>query len=168
MSPDRTEPSSTLPMPSRFARLAQSALHLWFRFRRGMTLGVRAVVLDAEGRIFLVRHTYVAGWYLPGGGVEVGQTLEQALEMELTEECNIRLAGPARLHGLFLNHRVSRRDHVAVFIVRAFEVLGPRPPDHEIAEAGFFPLDALPDGTTQGTLRRIAEVLGDAPPDAHW
>ena len=53
-------------------------VHLYFRFARGMTLGVRAVVIDANDRVFLVRHTYVSGWYLPGGGVEVGQTFREA------------------------------------------------------------------------------------------
>src|SRR4051812_28077284 len=87
-------------------------VHLYFRFARGMTLGVRAVVLDANDRVFLVRHTYVSGWYLPGGGVEVGQTFRAALETELREEGCITLTGEPVLHGVFLNSHVSLRDHV--------------------------------------------------------
>jgi ADP-ribose pyrophosphatase YjhB (NUDIX family) len=143
-------------------------LHLYFRISRGMTLGVRAVVLNADGEAFLVRHTYVAGWHLPGGGVEVGETLEDALAKELHEEGLIRLAGPAVLHGMFFNRAMSRRDHVAVFVVRAFVQDGVKRPDREIAEAGFFALDALPDGTTPATRRRLAEITEGAVPATDW
>ena len=94
--------------------------HLYWRFARGMTLGVRAVVLDGEGRVFLVKHGYVSGWHLPGGGVEVGETFRDALRRELAEEGKIELVGEPRLHGIFLNRHVSRRDHVAVYVVRSF------------------------------------------------
>ena len=96
------------------------AFHLYWRMARGMTLGVRGVVLDGDGKVFLVRHSYVAGWHLPGGGVEVGETFLEALRRELVEEGRIELTGEPVLHGLFLNAHVSRRDHVAVYIVRQF------------------------------------------------
>lgn len=133
-----------------------------------MTLGVRGVVLNPAGEVFLVRHTYVAGWHLPGGGVEVGETLADALAKELREEGLIRLLGPAPLHGVFFNRAMSRRDHVAVFVVREFTQDGIRRPDREIAEAGFFALDALPEGTTGATRRRLGEITNGVPPGADW
>jgi ADP-ribose pyrophosphatase YjhB (NUDIX family) len=134
--------------------------HTYWRFARGMTLGVRGVVLDAEDRVLLVKHSYVAGWHLPGGGVEVGETFAEALERELFEEGRIALAGEPALHGIFLNSHVSRRDHVAVFTIRAFTQDRPPEPNHEIIATGFFAADALPDDTTLGTRLRISEVLG--------
>ena len=142
--------------------------HLYWRFARGMTLGVRAVVLDGEGRVFLVKHGYVSGWHLPGGGVEVGETFGDALRRELAEEGQIELVGEPRLHGIFLNRHVSRRDHVAVYVVRNFRQDGLPAPNREIAACGFFGADALPADTTEGTRRRISEVLQDEKPSASW
>ena len=133
--------------------------HTYFLLHRGMTLGVRAVVLDAEDRVFLVKHSYVSGWYLPGGGVDIGETMEQAMRRELKEEGDIDLTGEAVLHGIFLNSHVSRRDHVAVYVVRQFKQDRLPEPNHEIVECGFFASTALPEGTTPGTRLRIAEVL---------
>jgi 8-oxo-dGTP pyrophosphatase MutT (NUDIX family) len=144
------------------------AMHFYWRFARGMTLGVRAVVLDPQGRVFLVKHSYVAGWHLPGGGVETGETIETALARELIEEGGITAVGPPALHGIFFNARVSRRDHVAVFVVRDFvKQGGPRHP-REIVDHGFFPVDTLPDETTRGTRARLAEVLHGAPRSERW
>src|SRR5262245_23965959 len=94
--------------------------HFYWRFSRGLTLGVRGLVLDREGRVFLIRHAYVDGWHLPGGGVEAGETMAQALERELAEEGNIELTGPPKLHGMFFHPIYSRRDHVALYVVRDF------------------------------------------------
>ena len=80
-------------------------LHVYWRFARAMTLGARALVVDADGRIFLVKHSYVSGWHLPGGGVEAGETLIQAIARELGEEGNIEMTAPPRLHGIFFNNR---------------------------------------------------------------
>jgi ADP-ribose pyrophosphatase YjhB (NUDIX family) len=147
----------------RLRRLLEPAirrvLHFVWRFTRGLTVGVRAVVIDNDGRIFLVEHSYMAGWYLPGGGVEAGETLLVALERELQEEGNIELLAPPKLFGVYFNRRVSRRDHVALFVVRAFRQTAPPQPGHEIIGHGFFARDALPAGTTRGTLERLAEVF---------
>ena len=76
--------------------------------------------------------------------------------------------GAPTLHGLYFNRRVSRRDHVALYVVRRFHVTGERAPDREIVAARFFPLTALPSDTTRGTRSRLAEVLEGAPVSAAW
>ncbi len=134
-------------------------IHFYWRFSRGLTLGVRGVVLDADGRVFLIRHTYAAGWQLPGGGVEAGETLLEALARELHEEGNIELTGQPKLHGVFFHPIYSVRDHVTIYVVREFRQPSPPVPNSEIAAHGFFALDALPAETTKGTRARIAEVV---------
>jgi len=142
--------------------------HLYWRFARGMTLGVRAVVLDGDDRVFLVKHSYVAGWHLPGGGVEVGETFRDALTRELMEEGRIELLAEPALHGIFLNSHVSRRDHVAVYLIRQFRQDRSPEPNREIVATGFFEPAALPAETTQGTRLRISEVLEGRAPIATW
>lgn len=148
--------------------MLKRVLHFYWRFSRGLTLGVQGCVLDGDGRVFLVRHGYVAGWHFPGGGVETGEALLQALGRELMEEGNINLKGTPTLHGIFQNIATSRRDHVALFVVREFEWSGPAAPTYEIREAGFFPLNDLPADTAPGTRRRLDEILSGAAAATVW
>src|ERR1700753_3148023 len=141
----------------RFEPVLRGLFHLYWRFARGMTLGVRGVVLDGDDKVFLVKHSYVSGWHLPGGGVEVGETFLDALRRELMEEGRIELRGEPVLHGIFLNRHVSRREHVAVYIVSHFRQVRLPEPNREIVACGFFDAGALPSEATEGTRRRMAE-----------
>jgi ADP-ribose pyrophosphatase YjhB (NUDIX family) len=148
--------------------MLQRLLHYYWSFSRGLTLGVRGAVLDGSGQVLLVRHGYARGWHLPGGGVEPGESLVDALTRELAEEGNVVLKGAPILHGMFQNIGASQRDHVAVFVVREFEWRGPKAAGMEIREARFFPADRLPEETTAGTRRRLDEILHGTAPSPAW
>ena len=152
----------------RLEPLLRHIFHLYWRIARGMTLGVRGVVLDGEDRVVLVMHSDVAGWHLPGGGVEAGETFLEALRRELIEEGRIELTDEPVLHGLFFNGHVSRRDHVAVYVIRQFRQDRLPKPNREIIDCGFYDVAALPAETTQGTRLRIAEVLDGKARIATW
>ena len=119
-------------------RLRLRLLHWSSLLTRPMSLGVRGIVISPDDEVLLVRHGYVSGWHFPGGGVEVGETTVESLTRELEEEARIAIEGPPVLHGLFFNTQISKRDHVAAYVVRNFRVLGERAPNWEILEARFF------------------------------
>jgi ADP-ribose pyrophosphatase YjhB (NUDIX family) len=149
-------------------RLLQRAILAYGRVSRGMTLGVRAVLLQ-DGRVMLVKHGYLPGWYLPGGGVEAGETLGEALVREIAEEAGAALTAPPLLFGIYRNAKASPRDHVALFVCRHWTAAAtPHIPNREILAAELFPLDALPDDVTPATLARLREVIEGLAPAADW
>lgn len=149
-------------------RTAKPVLHPFYRQMRGMTLGTRTVVLrNEDSEVLLLRHGYAPGWLLPGGGVERGESLAAAALRELREEAAIEAEEEPLLHGLFLNDRNFRGDHVATFVLRRFRQ-GAFRPGLEVTEVRFFPVGDLPEATTPGTRRRIAEVTGKLPPAREW
>ncbi|MFS8036489.1 NUDIX domain-containing protein [Xanthobacter sp. AM11] len=156
----------------RYACAMLSLLNIVRRVRHGMTLGVRVLACDDAGRLLLVRHTYVSGWHLPGGGVDLGETAIEAAHRELREETNVEVAGGPEgglsLVGLYFNPQVGGRDHVALFQAGPL-VIGPRPERNlEIVAAEFFTFDALPEDLTPATRRRLSEWREGAPRSHHW
>ncbi|WP_310621344.1 NUDIX domain-containing protein [Flexibacterium corallicola] len=134
-----------------------------------MTLGVRVVVLDGESRVLLVKHTYLKGWYLPGGGVEKGETLEDAARRELKEEAGINTTHELELKGIYYNRGGNNRDHVALYLVKTWKRdQSWKRPSLEIVDAQFYPLSALPEGTSSATKRRLEEIQGTVPQDKYW
>ncbi len=139
-----------------------------FVAQRGMTLGVRGIVIDEHRRVLLVRHGYAPGWHFPGGGVEGGESVNSSLEREMREEVAVTIIGTPRLLGIYTNFKVLPRDHVMAFMIPEFSRGAPPEPSFEIREQGFFPVDALPDATTLGTRARLAEVLHGSAISREW
>jgi 8-oxo-dGTP pyrophosphatase MutT (NUDIX family) len=153
-----------LPLNKAVKKMLQS----YWRLSRSLTMGVQGIVLDGKGRVLLIRHTYQPGWHFPGGGVEKNETVFAALARELEEEAAIVLLDKPELFGIYANFRAFPSDHIALFIVRRWRQHSIPKSNLEIAEQGFFAPNALPESTTAGTRRRIAEVLNAAPLTEQW
>lgn len=137
------------------------------RATRGMTLGVRVVATDGEGRVMLVRHTYLHGWWLPGGGVDRGETTQDAAVRELREETGLKATVPPRLISVHSNERFFKGDHVLVYGVDAYEI-GERTSHGEIAEIAWVHPDALPEDAHRSTRDRLGEIFGGVKVSPQW
>lgn len=133
-----------------------------------VTIGVQAAVFDAEGRVLLVRHGYRDGWHFPGGGVERGETLRQALDRELEEETGVIIAAEPKLLAIYAHFDEFPGDHIALFLVRNWSQPRFPPPNHEIRAQQLFARAALPAGTSKPTQRRLREIVEGAERSENW
>jgi ADP-ribose pyrophosphatase YjhB (NUDIX family) len=143
-----------------------------------IVVAVGAIVTDGE-RILLIQrgHPPAEGrWSIPGGRVEPGETLSQAVCREIQEECGLDVAvGDVAI----ILDRISRdpnggvRSHYLILDFWAYPTSGRAPPNvrasSDAADAGWFTLDEarqlatttnLVDYLEQALRRRAAGIPG--------
>ncbi len=84
-----------------------------------VVLTVDAVIADDSGRVLVMKREtepYKGCWVLPGGIVEVGETVEQAAIREVEEEVGHKV----RLEGLLGVYSTPGRDPRGAFVSVAF------------------------------------------------
>ena len=136
-------------------KLAYWIRRIYYFIARPVTLGVRILLIEG-GQVILVKHSYEPGWFLPGGGVKRGETLEQSIRREAAEECGAVLH-EVQFIGTFHNFIEYKSDHVSLFLSEDFSLQEKH--DREIEMLSAFPLKQLPDDTTPGSRRKIAAYI---------
>ena len=150
-------------------KLRTRLFQAWFRLRRPMTLGVRAVVENAAGQVVLVRHSYTPGLYLPGGGVEAGEPALDALKRELVEEAGVEVIGEATLIGIYSNHAVFKNDHVLLYYIKADQWRSCQATSRgEINESLWIDPNHPPGDITPGNNRRLREIYSSTARCLYW
>jgi 8-oxo-dGTP pyrophosphatase MutT (NUDIX family) len=133
--------------------------------RTPVAFGVCGLVEDETGRILLVRQRYAPGWHFPGGGVERGEPPAQAVIRELQEEVGLQSSGAPLLFGLY-TRVVGVTNVVALYRVPDAHIAFM--PNAEIVEIRWADPHAPPSDATPATVRRFAELRGDAAPSPYW
>jgi 8-oxo-dGTP pyrophosphatase MutT (NUDIX family) len=118
--------------------------------RAPLRLTVGCVLLDDAGRVLLMQRADNGRWALPGGGVEPGESVAEAVAREVAEETGLEVR-PLHLVGVYSNPNLLVRyadghEFQPVALTFRCELLGgtPRSTDEALAVA-WFPVDALPD-----------------------
>jgi len=130
------------------------------------TLGVRAIVVNQQKEILLVRHSYESGWFLPGGGVDRNESIYAAVKRELMEETGIQVTGDPRLFSVYVNKMLGAADYPFLFVVDQFSQVVAKSP--EISELGWFKFHEIPDLTSPGSKRRLLEYFNNTAPAEKW
>ncbi len=119
---------------------------------RRPVVGFLAVARTADGRYLLVRRGDTGEWALPGGTLEWGETLRDALPRELAEETGARLVAPGALLGVWSSPARDLRFHAVTVVVGALVEPPERPPVNalEILDVRLFRDDELPAPLAHG------------------
>jgi len=127
--------------------------------------GVAAVIF-AEGRVLLQRRDDTGRWGLPGGGVEPGESVRQALIREVREETGLEVE-PLRLIGVYsdpLHHQIVTYPggNVVHYVSSVFECVvraGTLECGEESLELDWFDPERLPEDLMLISTIRIRDAL---------
>lgn len=132
------------------------------------TVGVKALVINAQNEVLLVQHTYIGGWHFPGGGLARHETPQAAMVRELREETGIQAKGKLHIFHIYSHQIFGADDYPILFVIKDFEILPHHKPSMEIKEVRWFPIHHLPPEITPETQLRLREYFENQPPSEYW
>ncbi|SRR6266568_3605821 len=124
---------------------------------RGFRIGVYALVFDGE-HVLLAHRRDIDWWNLPGGGMEVGETVDEAMIREVREETGLEVK-VERLVGVY--SKPQKQEVVLTF--RCAVIGGTLCETEESRECRYFLPSALPANTLPKHRQRIEDALLNRP-----
>ena len=130
------------------------------------TLGARAIIIDKDNKVLLVKHTYMQDWYLPGGGVKKGESIKTALFRELQEEVGVTALEEPVLFGIYHHVFLDVNDYPIIYVLKQFSQK--KVSSYEIEDSGWFEYSQSTDMVSAGTKRRLMEYFEGRPKSDVW
>jgi 8-oxo-dGTP pyrophosphatase MutT (NUDIX family) len=131
----------------------------------GLRVSVNAFILDDAGRVLLQRRSDNGNWNMPGGGLELGESLSEALKREVCEETGLEVtilryvgvySDPASTSLAYPDGRVV---HYIAHVLECRVTGGVLQHDHESLALGWFDPNDLPEPFSPQHRPRIADAL---------
>ncbi len=129
-----------------------------------MSTAVCGIIFDREKGILFEKRSDNGMWCIPGGAIELGESLEEALKREIKEETGLDISEPklfdvkASVHMIYPN-----KDEVyytdVVYIIEKFS--GMQSHDDESTELRWFETDRLPDNILPQNIEYLNNFLKD-------
>ncbi|HSZ12119.1 MAG TPA: NUDIX domain-containing protein [Rhizomicrobium sp.] len=135
-------------------------------FLTPVAFGAHAIVQDRDGRVLLVKHSYVRGWHLPGGGVRGGEPADAAVLREVTEEVGLSSYSACEFYGLYTRKVGPATNVIALYRLRDAEIAFE--PNFEIRNVMWADPENPPEDVSPGARRRLAELTGKADVSPYW
>jgi 8-oxo-dGTP diphosphatase len=122
-------------------------------------LGAAAVILNTEGHVLLVKHTYGRlNWELPGGGAEADESVIATAVREVREETGLAVQALSTT-GTYYDPEHDM--HHFVFLCQPDDPDAlPQPDADEISTCAYWPPSVLPRPISDFTVRRIMDAIG--------
>lgn len=135
---------------------------------------VNCVVQNEVGEVLLIRRTDNGNWSLPGGAMDLGESLGQAAVRETLEETgiNVKLTGVSGLYSdprhvlEYTSNGEVRQEFSIVFT--AEPVAGEPTPSSESSQVEWVPPDALADRPMHESMRKRLELFFEDPKALYW
>jgi ADP-ribose pyrophosphatase YjhB (NUDIX family) len=114
-------------------------------------VGVNVLMLDESGKLLLMERTDTRDWGLPGGFLELGETVEEAARREIREETGLDIEA-LQLFGVFSGPEYSytypngdQVSNVTIVYLASSPQQPLRPDQVESKQLQFFELDRIPE-----------------------